>query len=79
MNNGELNLSLPVEVVVLAVGTNNTDCTAHNVFEGICNIVDIIQEKLQNVSVILPVCIRNLHKVYSTQARERSRFRFWGP
>ncbi|KAF2880077.1 hypothetical protein ILUMI_26089 [Ignelater luminosus] len=55
--NGELEFTVPIKVVVLFVGTNNTDCTAQNIFEGICEIVRVIKEKLGNVTVILPTLL----------------------
>lgn len=58
--NGELDFTVPIKVVVLFVGTNNTDCTAQNIFEGICEIVRVIREKLGNVTILLPVSLTYL-------------------
>lgn len=53
--NGELDFNVKIEAVVLMVGTNNTDCTPHEVFEGIVKLVQVIKEKLGDVHIIIPV------------------------
>lgn len=53
--NGELDFNVKILAVVLMVGTNNTDCTPHEVFEGIVKLVQVIKEKLGDVYIIIPV------------------------
>ncbi|KAK4878754.1 hypothetical protein RN001_011260 [Aquatica leii] len=55
--NGELNFGYPPKIVVLSVGTNNVDCTAQEVFDGICKIIQVLTEKLGNVDVVLPTLL----------------------
>ncbi|KAF5293049.1 hypothetical protein FQR65_LT11041 [Abscondita terminalis] len=55
--NGELQFGYPPKVVVLFVGTNNIGCNPEEVYEGIVQIVKVIQDKLRNVSVILPTLL----------------------
>jgi len=55
--NGELDFSVPVKAVVLFVGTNNTDCTAQEVFDGICEIIKVIKLKLGDVIIVLPTLL----------------------
>lgn len=53
--NGELDFNVKIEAVVLMVGTNNTDCTPHEVFEGIVKLVQVIKEKLgDDVHIVIP-------------------------
>lgn len=37
------------------VGTNNLDCSATNIFDGICEIVKVIKSKLNDPIILLPV------------------------
>lgn len=53
--NGELDFNVKIEAVVLFVGTNNTDCTPHEIFEGIVELVRVIKEKLGKVHIVVPV------------------------
>jgi hypothetical protein len=46
-----------LKAVVLFVGTNNTDCTPHEIFEGILEIIKEIKHKLGNIVIILPVSL----------------------
>ncbi|KAF5280200.1 hypothetical protein FQA39_LY18117 [Lamprigera yunnana] len=55
--NGELDFTYPPKVVVLFVGTNNTDCSSQDVFDGICAIIEVITNKLGNISIILPTLL----------------------
>ncbi|KAB0791570.1 hypothetical protein PPYR_03370 [Photinus pyralis] len=55
--NGELEFACTPKVVVLFVGTNNTDCTAQQVYEGICHLIDVISTKLGDVKIVLPTLL----------------------
>lgn len=55
MQNGELDFNTKIKAVVLFVGTNNIDCTPHEIFEGILEILKEIKHRLGNVTIILPV------------------------
>lgn len=44
-----------LQIVVLLVGTNNTQHTAEEVAEGIFEIVKNIREKLPDAYIVLPV------------------------
>lgn len=55
--NGEFAFNTKIKAVVLLVGTNNTDCTPHEVFEGIVEIVKAIKAKIPNVHIILPTLL----------------------
>ncbi|EFA05206.1 platelet-activating factor acetylhydrolase IB subunit beta homolog [Tribolium castaneum] len=57
IQNGELDFNVKLKAVVLFVGTNNTDCTPHEIFEGILEIVKEIKQRLGNVFVILPTLL----------------------
>ncbi|KAJ8979795.1 hypothetical protein NQ317_001284 [Molorchus minor] len=57
IQNGELDFNTKIKAVVLFVGTNNTDCTPHEIFEGIIEIIKIIKHRLGDVYIILPVSI----------------------
>lgn len=57
MKNGELDLKTPIKGVVVFVGTNNVDCSPEDIFEGIINLVEIVNGKLGDVPVVLPVII----------------------
>lgn len=46
-----------LQIVVLLVGTNNTNNTAEEVAEGIFEIVKNIREKLPDAYIVLPVMI----------------------
>lgn len=61
IQNGEFEFNVKIEAVVLFVGTNNTDCTPHEIFEGIVKIVEVIREKLGgNTAIIIPVSYQKL-------------------
>jgi len=56
--NGEFEFNTKIKAVVLFVGTNNTDCTPHEVFEGILAIIREIHHKLgDDVAIILPTLL----------------------
>lgn len=55
IKNGEFDFNCRVKAVVLFVGTNNTDCTPHEIFEGILEIVKEIKQRLGNVIIMIPV------------------------
>lgn len=55
IQNGELDFHSKLKAIVLFVGTNNTDCTPHEVFEGILEIIKNIKQKSGNIAIILPV------------------------
>lgn len=55
IKNGEFDFNSRVKAVVLFVGTNNTDCTPHEIFEGILEIVKEIKQRLGNVIIMIPV------------------------
>ncbi|KAK9883297.1 hypothetical protein WA026_001478 [Henosepilachna vigintioctopunctata] len=57
IQNGELDFQAKLKAVVLFVGTNNTDCTPHEVYEGILEIIKTIKQKLGNVAIILPTLL----------------------
>jgi platelet-activating factor acetylhydrolase IB subunit beta/gamma len=42
-------------VVVLLVGTNNFNCTAEQIAEGIMELVRVIREKQPEAYIVLPV------------------------
>lgn len=46
-----------LQIVVLLVGTNNTQHTADEVAEGILEIVKNIREKLPDAYIVLPVTV----------------------
>ncbi|XP_018332452.1 platelet-activating factor acetylhydrolase IB subunit beta homolog isoform X2 [Agrilus planipennis] len=53
IENGELDFSSNIKVIVLLVGTNNTNINETDVFEGIVNLVDKIRSKQPNAAIIL--------------------------
>jgi len=55
--NGEFNFNVKVKAVVLMVGTNNTDCTPHEVFEGLMEIIKIIKVQLGDIHILLPTLL----------------------
>lgn len=57
IQNGELEFQRNLKAVVLFVGTNNTDCTPHEVYEGILEIIKNIKQKLGNVDIVLPTLL----------------------
>ncbi|KAK5638236.1 hypothetical protein RI129_012531 [Pyrocoelia pectoralis] len=68
--NGELQFSCTPKVIVLFVGTNNTGCTAQEVYDGICKIIEVITKELGDVKIVLPTLLpRGQH---STPNRERN-------
>lgn len=50
-----LYFKMVIQIVVLLVGTNNTNHTAEEVAEGIFEIVKVIREKLPDTYIVLPV------------------------
>lgn len=62
VRHGELEFNAKIKAVVLMVGTNNIDCTGHEIFEGILEIIREIKRQLGNVAIILPTLLpRGLH------------------
>ncbi|XP_045478472.1 platelet-activating factor acetylhydrolase IB subunit alpha1-like isoform X2 [Harmonia axyridis] len=57
IQNGELDFHSKLKAIVLFVGTNNTDCTPHEVFEGILEIIKNIKQKSGNIAIILPTLL----------------------
>ncbi|XP_022916395.1 platelet-activating factor acetylhydrolase IB subunit alpha1-like [Onthophagus taurus] len=58
LQNGELDFHVKLKAIVLFVGTNNTDCTPHEVYEGILEIIKTIRHKLGNeVGIVLPTML----------------------
>lgn len=57
LQNGELDFNVKLKAIVLFVGTNNTDCTPHEIYEGILEIIKEIKHKLGDVIIILPVIL----------------------
>ncbi|GJQ73495.1 hypothetical protein Trydic_g13850 [Trypoxylus dichotomus] len=57
IQNGELDFNVKIKAVVLFVGTNNIDCTPHEVFEGILEIIRNIKAKLGDVNIIIPTLL----------------------
>nr|CAH7729698.1 unnamed protein product [Callosobruchus chinensis] len=58
VQNGELDFNNKIKAVVLFVGTNNLDCTPHEIFEGILEIIKEIKHRLGNdVAIILPTLL----------------------
>lgn len=57
IQNGELDFNVKIRAIVLFVGTNNIDCTPHEVFEGILEIIRNIKDKLGDVNIILPTLL----------------------
>ncbi|XP_017786339.1 PREDICTED: platelet-activating factor acetylhydrolase IB subunit beta-like isoform X2 [Nicrophorus vespilloides] len=55
--NGEFEFNVPIKAVVVFVGTNNTDCTPHEVFEGLLEIVRAVKSKLGGVAIVLPTLL----------------------
>lgn len=55
IKNGEFDFPTQVKAVVLFVGTNNTDCTPHEIFEGILEIIKQTKQLLGNVLIVIPV------------------------
>ena len=49
-----------LQIVVLLVGTNNTQHTAEEVAEGILEIVKNIREKLPDAYIVLPVILNDI-------------------
>lgn len=49
-----------LQIVVLLVGTNNTQHTAEEVAEGILEIVKNIREKLPDAYIVLPVNLNDI-------------------
>ncbi|KAH0810741.1 hypothetical protein GEV33_012050 [Tenebrio molitor] len=70
IQNGELDFNVKLKAVVLFVGTNNTDCTPHEIFEGILEIIKEIKHKLGNIVIILPTLLPRGQ--YSNPYRERN-------
>ncbi|XP_066153732.1 platelet-activating factor acetylhydrolase IB subunit alpha1-like [Euwallacea fornicatus] len=57
IKNEEFDFHSIVKAVVLFVGTNNTDCTPHEIFEGILEIVKEIKQRLRNVIIVIPTLL----------------------
>ncbi|KAF7286635.1 hypothetical protein GWI33_004668 [Rhynchophorus ferrugineus] len=57
IKNGEFDFNTPIKAVVLFVGTNNTDCTPHEIFEGILEIIKEIKNILGNVYIVIPTLL----------------------
>ncbi|XP_018572843.1 platelet-activating factor acetylhydrolase IB subunit beta [Anoplophora glabripennis] len=58
IQNGELEFNTKIKAVVLFVGTNNiTDCTPHEIFEGIVEIIKEIKHRLGNVLIVVPTLL----------------------
>ncbi|KRT80846.1 lipase [Oryctes borbonicus] len=57
IQNGELDFNVKIKAVVLFVGTNNIDCTPHEVFEGLLEIIRNIKDKLGDVNIIIPTLL----------------------
>ncbi|KAG5878820.1 hypothetical protein JTB14_032447 [Gonioctena quinquepunctata] len=57
VQNGELEFNTKMKAVVLFVGTNNIDCTPHEIFEGILEIIKEIKHRLGNVAIVLPTLL----------------------
>lgn len=55
VQNGELDFNTKIKAVVLFVGTNNIDCTPHEIFEGILEIIKEIKHRLGDITIIIPV------------------------
>ncbi|CAG9861114.1 unnamed protein product [Phyllotreta striolata] len=70
VQNGELEFSAKIKAVVLMVGTNNIDCTGHEIFEGILEIIREIKRQLGNVAILLPTLLPRGH--HPNPYRERN-------
>ncbi|XP_049824837.1 platelet-activating factor acetylhydrolase IB subunit beta homolog [Aethina tumida] len=70
IQNGELNFNVKLKAVVVFVGTNNTDCTPHEIFEGILEIIKEIKSRLGKVTIILPTLLPRGH--FPNPYRERN-------
>ncbi|XP_050300253.1 platelet-activating factor acetylhydrolase IB subunit alpha1-like isoform X1 [Anthonomus grandis grandis] len=57
IKNGEFDFHSKIKAVVLFVGTNNTDCTPHEIFEGILEIIKEIKHILGNVIILIPTLL----------------------
>lgn len=55
IQNGELDFHVKIKAIVLFVGTNNIDCTPHEILEGILEIIKEIKHRLGKVHIVLPV------------------------
>ncbi|XP_060533937.1 platelet-activating factor acetylhydrolase IB subunit beta homolog [Cylas formicarius] len=69
IKNGELDFNTKIKAIVLFVGTNNTDCTPHEIYEGILEIIKEIKHILGNVAIVLPTLLPR--GKYSNPYRER--------
>ncbi|KAL1502845.1 hypothetical protein ABEB36_007929 [Hypothenemus hampei] len=58
IKNGEFDFGTCIKAVVLFVGTNNIDCTPHEIFEGILEIIKEIKHLLgSRVVIIIPTLL----------------------
>lgn len=55
IQNGELDFHVKIKAVVLFVGTNNIDCTPHEILEGILEIIKEVKQRLGKLHIVLPV------------------------
>lgn len=70
VRHGELEFNSKIKAVVLFVGTNNIDCTPHEIYEGILEIIKEIKRQLGNVAIVLPTLLPRGH--YPNEYRERN-------
>lgn len=57
LQNGELECSSTVKIIVLFVGTNNYNSKAEEIVEGIEECIQVIRKKLGHCHIVIPVSI----------------------
>lgn len=66
-----------LQIVVLLVGTNNTQHTAEEVAEGILEIVKNIRDKLPDAYIVLPVILNDIFFFVQLRETDCNQEMFW--